>query len=132
MFAKRPYLTRLIIIPALLFLLFFEWVMVPSFIGSCKLGDSFYTIINVAYYISVVSIVVTIILILLFLKKSDKFFGIFIVISCVFVLVIPYVIVLFSGENTCKSDAMWESFDCLERDKNGNCIEYTIGDEENE
>ena len=118
MASKKTYLTRLIFIPALLYLLFFEWVMnESSILGRCEPGDFIAIMFNFARYLSMFSIIVTIVLIIIFLKKSEKFFGILIAVSCVFVIVIPFMLIFFGGENTCKTGEMWEAVSCIERDK---------------
>ena len=70
-----------------------------------------------------ISIVITMILTIIFRNKSNKFFTIFIVISCLFVFVIPYGFVHKSADmrnnDICKG-GLWDSKYC--QMKNGKCV----------
>ena len=118
------------IIPLAIFLLIFEYILCDGRTmlfgignGSCIHGDLAVSIFDTGRYISMISTVIVVIIAIIFRKKSNKFFAIFLVISSIFVFVIPYGFVWKSfnirDNDICKG-GLWDSKYC--QMKNGKCI----------
>ena len=120
-----------IIVPIALFLLASVYLCTGQSIlvgignGSCIHDDLAVSVFDTGRYISMISIVITMILTIIFRNKSNKFFTIFIVISCLFVFVIPYGFVHKSADmrnnDICKG-GLWDSKYCQMKMENVSCM----------
>ena len=127
---KNNYLFRTVcVIICLLVLLFLEWVFTGQSIvvgidnGSCIHDKLAVSMFDTGRYISMISIIVVMILTIIFRKKSNKFFAIFLLIFSIFVFVIPIGFSMKSSNirnNDICRGTLWDSKYCQK--KNGKCI----------
>ena len=127
---KNNYLFRTVcVIICLLVLLFLEWVFTGQSIvvgidnGSCIHDKLAVSIFDTGRYISMISIVTLIVLTIIFKNKSNKFFIILLLVSIIFVFVIPIGFSMKSSNirnNDICRGSLWNSKYC--QMKNGECI----------
>ena len=128
-----------IIVPIALFLLANEYLYTGQSLlvgignGSCIHDDIAVRMFDTGRYISMISIVIVVIIAIIFRNKSNKFFTIFLVISSIFVFVIPIGFFWKSfnirNNDICKG-GLWDSKYC--QMKNGKCIKEFEDGEFNE
>ena len=127
---KNNYLFRTVcVIICLLVLLFLEWVFTGQSIvvgidnGSCIHDKLAVIIFDTGRYISMISIVTLIVLTIIFKNKSNKFFIMLLLVSIIFVFVIPIGFSMKSSNirnNDICRGSLWNSKYC--QMKNGECI----------
>ena len=127
---KNNYLFRTVcVIICLLVLLFLEWVFTGQSIvvgidnGSCIHDKLAVSIFDTGRYISMISIVTLIVLTIIFKNKSNKFFIMLLLVSIIFVFVIPIGFSMKSSNirnNDICRGSLWNSKYC--QMKNGECI----------
>ena len=115
--------TIILVITALL-VLFVVWTRFPF--PNIKDGvicdhDNLLNLMNdISYYISFISIIVFIILTIVFIKKSDKFFEKYILLSLVFIVIIPIGISIMAGiiksNDNCRIGSPWKEINNLEKE----------------
>ena len=119
------YIFFLLLLLVLEYIITGQKIVVGSGNGSCIHDDLAVKVFDIGRYISMVSIVLLCILILIFRKKSSKFFTVLFIIFGVLIFVVPYGFSIASSNirdnDICKIDK-WDSKYCQK--KNGKCIEY--------
>ena len=89
-------------------------------------------ITNISFYISIITFVLFVLLVIIFRKKSDKFYKIFLMISSIFIFVIPIGLDITSyiiHKNDSCSFNSWKNVKCIKRNETGKCLKYDKGDE---
>ena len=128
---KNSYLNRTVYLFIILFvMLFIEYFLTGQSIvvgvgnGTCLHDELSVSLFDTGRYISMMSIAILMLLTVLFRKKSNKFFLILLLVSSVFIFVLPIVYSMRStyirNNDICKGDS-WDSKYCQYVD--GECLE---------
>ena len=128
---KNSYLYRTVYLLIILFtMLFIEFFLTGQSIvvgignGTCLHDELSVSMFDTGRYISMISIVVLMVLIYIFRKKSNKFVLILLLVSSIFIFVLPILFTKRSAyirnNDICKGDS-WDSVYCQKVD--GECIE---------